>query len=258
MAKFEAMPAGGSNGGAVVLVDGTIRRPARENSEAVQRLLRHVRGTGFTAVPEPYGFDDEGREHVSFIAGEAPQPPLPAWAGTTDTLSSIGELVAGFRQATATFVPRPTERWFASPAIPTEFAAHGCVGHNDIDFGNIIFEDHLPIGLIDFDYAAPSDPVWDLAVAAFYLVPLRDPATIDERLRGQSSLERIAALTAAAALPRAEASRLVDTVVAFHHHRRDRAVLAGRATAAWLHQHELDSAWLDGSVSSLRARVARS
>ena len=36
------------------------------------------------------------------------------------------------------------------------------------------------------------------------------------------------------------------------------SVLAGRATAAWLHQHELDSAWLDGSVRSLRNRVAGS
>ena len=36
------------------------------------------------------------------------------------------------------------------------------------------------------------------------------------------------------------------------------SVLAGRATAAWLHHHELDSAWLDGSVRSLRNRVAGS
>ena len=107
VAESEALPAGGSNRGAVVLGDGTVRRPVRENSDAVQRLLRHVRGTGFTAVPEPYGFDDEGREHVSFIAGEVPRPPLPTWAATTDTLCSIGELLTGFREASATFCPPP-------------------------------------------------------------------------------------------------------------------------------------------------------
>ena len=65
VSESRALPAGGSNRGAVVLVDGTVRRPARENSEAVQHLLRHVRATGFLAVPEPHGFDGEGRENVS-------------------------------------------------------------------------------------------------------------------------------------------------------------------------------------------------
>lgn len=217
-----------------------------------------MRGTGFFAVPEPYGFDGEGREKLSFIKGDVPRPPLPDWAATTDTLHAIGLLLGAFRDATASYAPDPTSRWFASPSIPPEFAACGRVGHNDIDFGNIIFEDRVPVGIIDFDYAAPSDPVWDVAVAAFYLVPLRDPADIDQRLAEQSTSERLVAFTAAAALPRAEASRLIDAVQAFHHHRRDRANLAGRATAAWIQHHDRDAAWLKGAAKSLRNHVARS
>ena len=255
VSESRALPAGGSNRGAVVLVDGTVRRPARDNSEAVQRLLRHIRATGFLAVPEPYGFDSEGREKVSFIEGEVPRPPLPAWAATTGTIHAIGELIGAFREATASYVPQRKERWFASPGIPAEFTSHGRVGHNDIDFGNIIFKDRVPVGIIDFDYAAPSDPIWDIAVAAFYLVPLRDPASIDQRLAEQSPAERLAALTASAALPRGEASRLVDAVLAFHHHRRDRADQARRSTPAWMRQHDRDTTWLKGAATSLRGIV---
>ena len=258
MSESRALPAGGSNRGAVVLVDGTVRRPARDNSEAVQRLLRHIRATGFLAVPEPHGFDDEGRENVSFIEGEVPRPPLPEWAATTDTLHAIGVLIGAFREATASYVPQRTEHWFESPGIPAEFTSHGRVGHNDIDFGNVIFKDRVPVGIIDFDYAAPSDPVWDIAVAAFYLVPLRDPASIDPRLADESTAERLAALTVGAALPRGEASRLVDAVLAFHHHRRDRAARAGRSTPSWIRQHDRDTTWLKGAANSLRGIIGGS
>ena len=209
-------------------------------------------------MPEPYGFDSEGRENVSFVEGEVPRPPLPDWAATTDTLHAIGVLIGDFREATASYVPHRTERWFAGPSIPAEFATHGRVGHNDIDFGNIIFKDRLPAGIIDFDYAAPSDPVWDIAVAAFYLVPLRDPASIDQRLAEQSTAERLTALTAGAALPRGEASRLVDAVLVFHHHRRDRTDLAGRSTPGWMRQHDRDTTWLKGAANSLRSNIASS
>jgi len=61
------------------------------------------------------------------------------------------------------------------------------VGHNDIDFGNIVFREGTPVALIDFDYVAPSDLVWEVGVAAFYLVPLR---VADDTAPDASSVKR--------------------------------------------------------------------
>ncbi|MDJ0953203.1 MAG: phosphotransferase, partial [Acidimicrobiia bacterium] len=47
--------------------------------------------------------------------------------------------------------------------------------HNDVCIENVVFSDETVVGLLDFDFAAPGRPVWDLAMTARYWVPLQDP-----------------------------------------------------------------------------------
>jgi hypothetical protein len=61
----------------VVRVGGTVRRPARPNSQFVQALLTHLQERGFDAVPCHLGSDEQGREVFSFIEGHVP-PDLDA------------------------------------------------------------------------------------------------------------------------------------------------------------------------------------
>jgi thiamine kinase-like enzyme len=47
------------------------------------------------------------------------------------------------------------------------------VCHNDVCPENVVFRDHQAIALLDFDFAAPGRPVWDLAQTARMWIPLR-------------------------------------------------------------------------------------
>jgi thiamine kinase-like enzyme len=67
------------------------------------------------------------------------------------------------------------------------------VCHNDVCFENVVFRDGVAVGLIDFDFAAPGRPVYDVAQMARMCVPVDDelsaarlgwdPAERPERLR---------------------------------------------------------------------------
>jgi aminoglycoside phosphotransferase (APT) family kinase protein len=46
------------------------------------------------------------------------------------------------------------------------------VCHNDLAPVNTIYVDHRPIAFIDWDFAAPAPPLWDVACAAWSFVPL--------------------------------------------------------------------------------------
>ncbi len=70
--------AGGFNG-PVVRIGETVRRSAGPWTPTVQALLGHLRERGFTLAPEPLGYDERGREVVSYLEGEVPLYPLPDW-----------------------------------------------------------------------------------------------------------------------------------------------------------------------------------
>ena len=54
----------------VVRVGDTVRRPSGAWTPTVHALLRHLRERDFTLGPEPFGFDEHGREVLSYIPGD--------------------------------------------------------------------------------------------------------------------------------------------------------------------------------------------
>ena len=56
----------------VVRAGETVRRPARSNAVFVHRLLEHLEREGFEAAPRFRGFDEEGREILTFFEGDVP------------------------------------------------------------------------------------------------------------------------------------------------------------------------------------------
>lgn len=211
----------------------------------MQRFLRALTTAGCAVVPRPLGFDSEGREIVEFINGDVPGPSVPPGVVTAETLFAIGELIGQFRDAAETYRPHPDDRWFSNPPIPKPFSGP-VIGHNDIDLGNIVFRHGTPYALIDFDFAAPSDIVWEVAVAAFYLVPLRETAEYSTGVITAG----LSALLEGCRLPSSARRRLPEAVIAFHDHRRARTSAAGRMTPAWEERHRRDSAWLRQWVSN--------
>ncbi|MHA7134814.1 phosphotransferase enzyme family protein [Oerskovia turbata] len=196
----------GGNSVTVVRRGDTVRRTAGPWTPTVQALLAHLRAQGLTEVPEPLGLDEQGREVLSYVPGEAAHYPLPDWLWDEPLLRGAGALLRRVHDASVGFLapddatttaaavavsaagavapdgparptwaerlepapaPRPGGRVWQLPARePVEV-----VCHNDVAPYNLTFEDGEVVGLVDFDTASPGPRVWDLAYLAYRMAP---------------------------------------------------------------------------------------
>jgi hypothetical protein len=168
----EVLQGGVANAGAVVREGNYVLRPSNPHSELIHRLLRHVRAAGFEGVPEPVGIDPGGRERLVFIPGDVALPPFPGWCQTDKALSSIAELLAGFHAAAKGFDAPPEAAWNNELADP---AGGTVICHNDVCLENVVFQGGVAVALLDFDFAAPGRPLYDLAVMSRLCIPLDTP-----------------------------------------------------------------------------------
>ncbi len=84
---------GVANPGAVVRVGDTVRRPAKPQTSSVHAFLRFLVEHGLAGVvPTPLGFDEKGREILTFLEGEIALPIETAWSAGDELLSSVAEL----------------------------------------------------------------------------------------------------------------------------------------------------------------------
>jgi hypothetical protein len=118
----------------------------------------------------PVEIQPDGRERLVFIEGDVPVPPFPRWAQTADALGSIATLMGAFHDASSQ-VPIQTLSWSDELADP---AGGSMICHNDVCLENVVFRDGRAIGLLDFDFAAPGRPIFDLAAFARMCVPIDD------------------------------------------------------------------------------------
>ena len=200
-----------TNEGLVSRVGQTVRRPPRATSPATRALLDHLEEAGFDGAPRVLGHDDRGREVLSFIEGEAPVEPFPAWAMTDQALVSVAELLRRYHDAAASFDPAG-HAWPRS--VPPAFGG-GIVSHNDPNLDNVVFAGGRAVALIDFDLAAPGSATWDVACAARLWAPLRDERDAPEPLPGRA-LARLRTFVDAYGLPERDRSRVIDAVPHAH------------------------------------------
>ena len=173
---IEEVPlAGGvANPGAVVLVGDTVRRPAGPHTEAVHALLLHLRDAGFDGAPMPLGIDERGREVLSYVPGDVPVPPYPAWALRDETLASVARLLHRYHEAVAGFDPGG-HTW--SPEL-LDPQGGPIAAHHDVCPENVVFREGKAVALLDFDFAGPGTALGDVASTISMWAPLRDPRTV--------------------------------------------------------------------------------
>jgi hypothetical protein len=147
-----------------------VLRPANPHSPDIHRFLRALREAGFDGASEPVGIED-GRERLVFIDGDVALPPYPAWVQADEVLASLAVLLRRFHDASRAFDPTGSS-WSDEVADPL---GGGVVGHNDVCIENVVFRDGVAVGLLDFDYAAPGRPLWDLGQMARMCTPIDDP-----------------------------------------------------------------------------------
>jgi hypothetical protein len=237
---------------AVVRVGDTVRRPLTEASGAVQALLLHLEKVGFDGAPRYLGRDREGRDILSYIDGQVPLPPYPAWSMTDHALVDLAHLLRRFHEATASFDCTGISGWASDWADPL---AGRVICHNDLFPENVVFRDGRVIALIDFDMAAPGRPLWDVAIAAQEWAPLSAPDARRDHPRHLDRIARLRRFARAYGVEPDRASELVELIFAerqqaLAHIRSE--IAAGNQT--WVdHWHETggeeraetDDAWLE-------------
>jgi hypothetical protein len=161
----------GGNMTVVSRVGDTVRRDVGPWTTQVHMLLAHLRAKGIQEVPSPLGFDQQGREILSFIPGIVGHGPLPEFLRTDEILVSSARLLRRIHDATEDVAQTWQSGWQSPIREPIEVICHG-------DFApyNCVFDRGKLIGVIDFDNAHPGSREWDLAYALYRFSPITDPS----------------------------------------------------------------------------------
>lgn len=166
---------GVANAGLVVRVGDHVLRPSTPHTKSIHRFLDFVDRDGFDGAPQPVGIDPDGRERLKFIEGVVPLVPYPRWAQTDEALASIARLMRRFHDAAGGFELLASDRWSDEMADPR---GGSVVCHNDVCLENVVFRYGKAVALLDFEFAAPGRPVYDVACLARMCVPIDDPSSV--------------------------------------------------------------------------------
>jgi Phosphotransferase enzyme family len=170
----------GGNAGGAVLVEGTVRRPTGAWTPAIHDLLRHLEQRGFARAPRALGIDEHGREVLTYLPGTTvgTARPWPVWVHTDGALEQVGRWLREYHAAVRDFVPAPDAVWRIGSH---RWQPGDVIGHNDAAPYNAVWQPRSTrddrqgaqlVGFIDWDFACPCPPIWDLAFTAFSWVPL--------------------------------------------------------------------------------------
>jgi hypothetical protein len=162
-------PLAGGNMNRVVREAGTVLRDAGPWTPTVHRYLRHLALAGVEGIPEPLGIEG-GRERLSFLPGDVPVYPLPAWIWADDVLVQAGRRLRELHDASVGFALDGAV-WQSPTKVPAEV-----ICHNDFAPHNLVFADGRLTGVIDVDMSSPGPRTWDIAYLATRAVPLSGSA----------------------------------------------------------------------------------
>jgi hypothetical protein len=166
---------GGLDRGAI-LVDGSVRRPARAWTASVHHLLRYLEQSGFAGAPRVLGIDKLGREALTYLPGSTVgnSRPWPAWTHSDAALVDVGRWLREYHRVVATYVPPIDSVWRERRT----WRPGMIIGHGDPAPYNAVWNDRGLVGFIDWDNAGPMDRADDLAWVAFSWTPLHARAVV--------------------------------------------------------------------------------
>jgi hypothetical protein len=171
----ETLPGGLTDG--AVRIGGVVHKRASPWTPTVHALLRHLEYAGVDGVPRALGFDEQGRQMLTYLPGDTvgDRTPWPAWVHSDSTLLQVGRWLRRVHDATVSFVPPADERWFIGGAVGPGLI----VGHQDAAPYNAVVDGDRLVGFCDWDTAAPSSREFDLALSALWWVPLGPPSAVE-------------------------------------------------------------------------------
>lgn len=148
-----------ASGGTVALTGGrmasevlrqgdTVLRPASDSSEFMASLLKIFEQQNFTGAPKYLGQVD-GKDILSYIEGDVPARFRP-WSD--EQVGAAARLLRGMHDATR------------GSDLAGRFDV---VCHHDPGPNNYVFQDGVPVALIDYEQAAPGGRLEDVAYFAW-------------------------------------------------------------------------------------------
>jgi Phosphotransferase enzyme family len=166
---------GVANAGRVTRRGSEVLRPSNPHTATIHRFLARLADSGFEGASRPLGVEPDSRERLVFIEGDVPLLPYPAWAQTDDALVSVTALMRRYHDAAGAVPPTVDDSWSGEMADPD---GGPIVCHNDVCLENVVFRDGTAVAFLDFDYAAPGRPLYDLACFARMCVPIDDGSRV--------------------------------------------------------------------------------
>lgn len=154
----------------VVRIGDTVHRPTSWWTPAVHELLKYLESINFKYSPRVLGFDDQGREILTFMDGESGKE---GWfkIHSDQGLRNYAKFLREYHQAVAGYKPAADSVWaYAEGGLkPGEIICHG-------DFGpwNITWDGETPVGIIDWDLVFPTKPSYDIMYALEWSAPFHD------------------------------------------------------------------------------------
>lgn len=192
----EVLAGGAANRGSVVRIGDRVHRPRRGGADVAESLLLYLESVGFERAPRFLGHDDQGRQVLTYLTGEVYPDQRPPWidddAANARVLGRLAAFARDLHDATRGFVPPLGAEAFRPLPLPG-----ATWNHADLHYGNVVFDGEVPIGLIDWECAAPGSPMYDPATL---LLSARCPRPDRLEPAEQSRRERSARLAAEAVL----------------------------------------------------------
>jgi len=199
---------GGAQTRGLVRVGMTVRRPSFPRAHFVDELLRHLEAVGFEGAPRVLGYDDQGRQVLSFVDGTVPHV-LP-FNLSDEQLLSASELVLAFHDATVMSPLRDGQ----------EVVCHGDLGPH-----NTVFRGQRAVAIIDWDSnVRPGRRADDLAHAVWCFADLTEAAV---PVAEQARRTRLMCTAYPSMTPGVVVAELIDRF----QRARDQHAMAGRIPA---------------------------
>lgn len=157
----------------IVHIGNTVHRPTGWWTPAVHELLKYLEKVDFKYSPRVLGFDEQGREILSFIEGESGKD---GWAKiiTDAGLRKYAKLLREYHDTITDFHPSEKSEWAYSKGGLKEGEI---ISHGDFGVWNIVWQNDEPVGIVDWDMAFPAKPRYDFLYALEYSAPFRDDET---------------------------------------------------------------------------------
>lgn len=145
----EVVLTGGRITKGVVRIRNTVRRPLNDHTKFAHKVLNFLSKSELDISPTVYGIDEKKREVLEYIPGFSPDD---LGFFTDDQCLVAAKIILSMH--------RYLSHMDCCPVGKT-------ICHHDLSPCNFIFQDNIPVAIIDWDSVAIGNPIDDLAYAVW-------------------------------------------------------------------------------------------